>query len=145
MSARDMVHETAADLLASWDAGDIIWTLSMGGLGPGYEQAIQTMAVEFTRAGIASGWKPSGDNEADNKAWRAICDERMRQIDDAIGGASGAQFGAACWLAYQWLHNGGPRALAKRADEQQDEDRVIMCSKAFPREMPPMPEKAGAK
>jgi len=145
MSNRTLVHDTAAEMLAAWDRGETIWTLELGGLGPGYEQAIQTMAVEFTRAGIASEWKPSGDKESDNKSWEAICNERMMQIDDAIGGASGAQFGAARWLAYQWLHNGGPRALALRADAQNDEDRIIQCSKAFPREMPPMPAKGTAR
>ena len=29
----------AAEQLRRWDAGDSIWTVEMGGLGPGYEQA----------------------------------------------------------------------------------------------------------
>src|SRR5581483_2130454 len=30
----------AADWLARWDAGRAVWSIEMGGLGPGYEQCI---------------------------------------------------------------------------------------------------------
>jgi len=122
-------HKTASELVAAWDRGETIWSLSMGGLGPGYEQAIQVMAVEFARAGIGSTMPD--DDMAKAAAWRAICDAVLKRIDDQIGGASGAMYGAAAWLSYQWVHNGGPEALMQRACEKGP-DRMIQVSRKFP-------------
>lgn len=127
-------HETAADLVAAWDRGETIWSVSMGGLGPGYEQAIQVMAVEFARAGIGSTL-PDGDDEQKSDAWRAICDQVMQRIDSQIGGASGAQYGAASWLSYQWVHGGGPADLMRRCRER-DAERAIQVSSHFPKVRP---------
>ena len=41
--------DTAREQVERWDAGQSIWTLEMGGMGPGYEQAIQVLAIEITR------------------------------------------------------------------------------------------------
>ena len=40
---------TAQEQLKRWDEGRSIWTISMGGLGPSYEQAIQVLAIEIVR------------------------------------------------------------------------------------------------
>lgn len=39
----------AGEQLRRWDSGDPIWTIEMGGMGPGYEQAIQVLAIEIVR------------------------------------------------------------------------------------------------
>lgn len=126
-----MFHKTAEELVAAWDRGDTIWSLSMGGLGPGYEQAIQVMAVEFARAGIGSV-RPS-DNKAADAAWEAICSPVLSRIDGEIGGASGSMYGVAKWLAFQWVHGGGPAALMARAREYGQDDRMIQVSKSWPK------------
>jgi hypothetical protein len=51
-----------AEVVAAWDAGRVIWTVEMGGLGPGYEQTIQTLVVELLRS---AGGPPEGGWEAD--------------------------------------------------------------------------------
>jgi hypothetical protein len=40
---------TAQEALSRWDAGDIVWTVSMSGMGPGYEQAIHVLVFEIIR------------------------------------------------------------------------------------------------
>lgn len=42
-----------ADLLKRWDAGDPIWSIEMGGLGPSHEQCIQISPSHFS--GIKRG------------------------------------------------------------------------------------------
>lgn len=38
-----------ADVLAKWDAGEAIWSVQLGGIGPGYEQTIQVLIMELLR------------------------------------------------------------------------------------------------
>lgn len=123
--------DTVTEQLECWDSGKTIWTIECGGLGPGYEQAIQLAAIEFARAckdlpGMLNNDQKSSD------IFKAKCKERLREIDDALLGLSGAQFGAAVWLAWQWCFNGGPARLIERAKEQGKEDQVIQASKEFP-------------
>lgn len=116
-------------MLAKWDAGEPIWTIELGGLGPGYEQAIQVAAVEMARAGAA--FVPTGEAEVDNRAWDELCTDVLRKHDEALCGLSGAQYGAARWLAWQWCHRGGPGRLQERAKEHGGTS--IMVSRTFPR------------
>ena len=46
----DLVPKTASEALARWDAGGSVFTLEMGGLGPGYEQVIHIVVFELIRA-----------------------------------------------------------------------------------------------
>lgn len=129
-----LAPETVAELLARWDAGESVFSIELGGLGPDYEQAIQVAAVEFARAG--KDYKPLPNKKADAKAWYAICSEALKAIDANLGGLSGAMFGAASWLAYQWCCNGGPAGLYRRAEEKEKEEgksRLIQICKAWPR------------
>lgn len=116
------------EMLEQWDAGQPIWTIELGGIGPGYEQAIQVAAVEMTRDNHRAAL-PDG-KEAANAEWDRLCSATLRKHDEALCGMSGAQFGAAKWLAYQWCHNGGPERLIERAKEEKAD--TIMVSKAFP-------------
>ena len=125
-------HKTVQEMLAAWDNGDTIWTVECGGLGPGYEQALQIAAVEFARAckdltGLKNHHKPSSDK------FTKCCEERLREIDNGLLGLSGAQFGAARWLAWEWCVNGGPAKLQERCKQQGEEDRQIQVSKSFPK------------
>ena len=126
--------DTVDKLLEAWDNGDIIWSIECGGLGPGYEQAIQVAAVEFARAcrGL-DGMK--NDDSKSTERFTKVCNEKLREIDKDLGGLSGAQFGAARWIAWQWCFNGGPARLIERAKEQQKngDDRTIQVSKHWPK------------
>lgn len=132
-----MAHEieTAAQLLAAWDEGDSIHSLEMGGLGPGYEQAIQILAVEFTRAAMDNFESREGESlKEEGERFKKLCNETLTEdLDNDIGGATGAQFGAACWLAYQWSMGGGPKGLIEKAKTEGQEDRVTLVSRAWPK------------
>lgn len=117
------------DMLAKWDSGESIWSVELGGLGPGYEQCIQVAAIEMARDNHSTSLPD--DKEQANAEWDRLCTETLRKHDAALGGMSGAQYGQASWLAYQWCHNGGPDRLIERAKEQGAD--TILVSNAWPR------------
>lgn len=148
------LHNTAADLIAAWDRGETIVTFDMSGFGDEYEQALQTAAVEFARAGIASGWKPAGPvnggsdkalDAADAVAWDDICKKRCGEIDKALGYLSGAMYRAARWLAYRWVYAETPLALIQRAQREGKTERIIKCVRNPDFKLPPMAEKGGSQ
>jgi hypothetical protein len=126
--------KTVTELLAAWDSGKSIWSIEMGGLGPGYEQAIQICAVEFSRVG--KDFAPTGNNDNDSAAWERLCSERLKEINtpEAELGLSGAQFSAAAWLAWKWCHGGGPENLVQMSKKQDPtDDRSIQVSRQWPK------------
>jgi hypothetical protein len=126
----DAYGADAADWLKKWDDGKSVWSIEMGGLGPGYEQCIQITCAEMVRHMLHKGYKTEAwQNEG---AWKQVRNE----IDSAMSdnqavvklGLSGAQFGAALSLAV-WLYRDGPRAVMKHPAIK---DRHIQVSKYFP-------------
>lgn len=117
-------------LLALWDTGQPVWTIELGGLGPGYEQAIQIAAIEMARDNI-SVELPQDTTERSTE-WRRLCSNTLSRIDDDLLGLSGAQFNAAMWLAFQWCHGEGPENLVERA-RKADRNRAIMVSRHWPK------------
>lgn len=111
---------TAAEALARWDKGDNLFTVEMGGLGPGYEQSIQVLMFELLRRVPASA-------VADEQDYRRRCDEVIADVDQHLG-LSGAQCGAAQWLAFRALRDGWQNTLLATPDE-----RRIQVSKHWPR------------
>lgn len=137
LTALDMLRDdynpydnTVDDLLERWDAGNSVWSIEMGGIGPGYEQAIQILAVEFARAGRSM--PRTDDDEADYKTFDVICTDTLKTLGEDLQGITGAQFGAAKWLAWQWCFGGGPQALLDRLPGGE-EDRKIQVSRDWPR------------
>lgn len=110
-TADEMYGKDAADMVARWDAGRSIWSIAMGGFGPGYEQALQTAMVEFLRLRV--GGDPTDDD------WMS---ERLSPL-----GLSGAQWGAAKGLAERFFRDGPQDVLKAFAD-----DRKIQVSRHFP-------------
>lgn len=120
----------AADWLARWDAGRPVWTIEMGGLGPGYEQAIQVTVAELLRTMLAGCYDHSqwSDKEAWQRDLEAI--EKAAYENGIISqlGLSGAQFVAAMNVAtHLFMH--GPR---KVMTDERVKDRHIQVSKNFP-------------
>jgi hypothetical protein len=108
----------AAEQLRRWDAGESIWSIEMGGLGPGYEQAIQVLAVEIMRDWL-------GKELPEKVSTSDLADATIARLPD--GGYSGAQVGAAAQLAYKWLSDGPAACMG-----QVEDDRHIQVSRAWP-------------
>jgi hypothetical protein len=124
----------AREQLRRWDAGESIWTIDMGGMGPGYEQAIQVLAIEIVRDNLN---KPLPEvTSAAGKTWGydtvERIDHKLPNGKYACGGFSGAQVGAARFLAWQWLKV-GPAALLK---SPQLKKRRIQASNFWPHVQP---------
>ena len=56
--------KTVKEALVQWDNGGTLWTVEMGGLGPGYEQAIQIGTIELCRLMVDKEF-PEDDGELD--------------------------------------------------------------------------------
>jgi hypothetical protein len=124
---------TARDALAAWDRGEPVQTVEMGGIGPGYEQAIQILAFELIReAGPLP--KPNAEGRYDLSGWGEAVVARL----DETCGFSGAQVGAAKGLAFHGLLKGWAALLA-----EVEPDRRILVSRSFP-PAPPSPAPDGA-
>ena len=120
----------AADWLARWDSGRGVWSIEMGGLGPGYEQAIQVTAAEVLRHLLEAKYDCSLWQDRD--VWSKDCDaiEKYGFANERIKamGLSGAQWGAAVSLASK-LYRDGPRGVM---NHPAIKDRHIQISSHFP-------------
>lgn len=136
MSAQDYFGPapTAREHLRRWDAGESIWSIEMGGLGPGYEQAIQVLAIEIIRDEIDNPLPVDKFGEwGDNTVSRI--DQRTADGRYSCGGFSGAQVGAAKQIAVRFIRDGPAKALKSL----KDEDRKIQVSNFWPRAASPSP------
>lgn len=109
----------ATEWLRRWDEGKSVWSIEMGGIGPGYEQAIQITAVEFLRHMLKNELKPEFI-----KTTQFI---KSRPILSKLG-LSGAQVNSAYYLAKEFYVN-GPRAVLV---DSRLKTRHILTSKNFP-------------
>ena len=115
-----MYGKDAMEWLKWWDSGRSVWTIEMGGLGPGYEQAIQVAAAEILRHLLDKQY-----NDIDLEEIR-----RWSLDNDVIHklGLSGAQFESAICLAIK-LYVVGP---IKIMNTPKFKDRRILVNKFFP-------------
>lgn len=121
---------SAADWLERWDAGKGVWSIEMGGLGPGYEQCIHITMAEILRHLIAKGYDWRKWENKDE--WRRVSDEIEAEgfknpVIKALG-LSGAQWGGALNLATNFYRQ-GPRGVMK---DERVKDRHIQVQKHFP-------------
>lgn len=123
--------KTIEDLIERWDAGETIWTVEMGGMGPGYEQAIQATAIEVMRD-LARVKPPfevfdvEDDNDERRIALKNLIDKAVRRADERFG-LSGAQAGAAMNIACVLYKQGVVKAF-----EMVEQDRLIQVNRDFP-------------
>lgn len=118
------------DWLQRWDDNKTVWSVSMGGLGPGYEQAIQITVAELVRIHIEKNFDIA--RWEDNALWKKdveIVEAAAFKVAkiDALG-LSGSQFGAAMQVATR-LYKFGPRQCLK---DEKIKDRLILIQKHFP-------------
>ena len=128
-------EQTAVEALAAWDAGRTVWTIEMGGLGPGYEQAIQTTVFEILRDALAEE-----KTRATGLTWeefKVLRDKTIHKHDDALGGLTGAQAGVATSLAWRAYQDGWGTMLKKAKDQGIEDDRFIMVSNFTPKAAKP--------
>lgn len=119
--------ETVEEWLYAFDSGYPVNSVTMGGIGPGYEQSIQLAVVEFVR-----GSKPFIGAPDDDKTWQEFglgCELILKDINAGLLGLTGAQFSAAKYLAFSFIVRGGPSKVI----EKFPRDRKILFSKQWPR------------
>lgn len=114
MSTDFVGADTAAELVSAWDRGQLVPTIEMGGIGPGYEQALQALMIELLRCGDVSKFEEVARRES--REW---------------GHFSGAQVGAASNLAARVLKVG-----MVEARKEVDAERHILISTAWPMKPP---------
>jgi len=120
----------SAEWLSRWDDNKIVWSVEMGGLGPGYEQAIQTAVAEFLRIIVAENF--DHHTWGDKDVWAKDRDKinELAHKNETISGMglSGAQAGAALSVATQFYMRDPWVALNDTAIR----DRLIQVQKEFP-------------
>lgn len=119
-------HPEAIKLLEAWDRGEPISTVELGGLGPGYEQAIQVLAVEIVRDNIGQRLPVATDKDFGEDTLHRLSEAERRGEAEGMG-FSGAQFGKARALAYAWLTRGVTAVL-----KEVQTDRRILASRTWP-------------
>lgn len=121
----------AADWLKRWDDGNSVWSISMGGMGPGYEQAIQITTAEILRHLLTE--KYDSDSWQDDVKWKIDRDKIdnycfANPVIKGLGGITGAMRRAALNLAVM-IYTRGPRKVMK---DERVKDRHIQVSRNFP-------------
>lgn len=127
VEAYDPIPETVDDALALWDSGAAVFSVEMGGIGPGYEQCIQVLAFELMRLWKSEDWTGEPNQEFSDRM-RAAAEPITARVSKELGGMSGAQVGAAESLASCVLRRGYRNALRDPAVN----DRQIQVSNRFP-------------
>ena len=126
----ELYGKDATDWLDRWDNGKSVWTIEMGGLGPGYEQAIHVACAEVVRVLLEKKYDVS--LWEDDRVWklnRAEIEKTSHENPTITKlGLSGAQWGAALSLALQFYRR-GPREIM--CDEAV-KSRHIQVSRSFP-------------
>lgn len=107
------------ELLKAFDNNEPVLTVEMGGLGPGYEQAIQLLVFEIMRADPHLPKEDAGD-------WPNWAKRTINKMDK-IYHFSGAQVGAAKDLAYKFMKYGYQHTIDKAP-----KNRHILVTKHFP-------------
>ena len=115
----------AQEILDRWDNNEIVWSCEMGGLGPGYEQAIQITAFEILRCCLTADYTEEDYKERWDETRKEIETLTLQRLDRQLG-LSGAQWGAALNLGVRF-HRSGPQAY-----DSIPEDRKIQVSKHIP-------------
>lgn len=124
----------AREWLKRWDDKRSVWSIEMGGLGPGYEQCIHITCAEILRVMLeakfdSSKWTKAYDNLQQWKRDQEVIDKLVMEapVVKALG-LSGAQWSAALNVASH-LYQHGP---AKMMTDERVKDRHIQVSNNFP-------------
>jgi len=124
--------KTAKQALERWDSGANIFTIELGGFGPGYEQTIHIGVFELIRS-ITKNKKDEQILKMDENDWDTkdqLLDKHLMDISEKYDlGLSGAQAGAIKRFTYNILEKGW-REVVK---DEKYKDRLIQVSKNWPK------------
>ena len=96
---RNLHPADISEALVRWDDGENLFSVEMGGLGPGYEQAIQVTFIELLRA-----CNKNINADSDIKIVNETLEKESLRINKEMDlRLSGAQAGAAKNLAWNFL------------------------------------------
>lgn len=108
------------DAVDRWDRGDSVWSVEMGGLGPGYEQCIQVGMIEVMRRIIGK------EHPAHGEHWTEFITPYITEVNKKFKlELSGAQVGAIIQLVCKFASIGWTTI-----DEVKD--RAIIISSHWP-------------
>ena len=123
--------KTIEEAVERWRRGDPVWSVEMGGLGPGYEQAIQIGVFETAGEFLDPKKRKLLDKKekADGEdGIHEVMDETLTHVSKRCKlGLSGAQAGAIKSMVYKFLKHGYEEMLLKAP-----QDRLIQVSRDFP-------------
>jgi hypothetical protein len=130
------IHETSdnEEAIERWDSGQALWSIELGGLGPGYEQAIQILVVEIVRDALAST-HPVSDYVRENgtKLFQDLADKTAHKHNETCLGFTGAQVGVATSFAFKIVTEGWPKVLEEIRADPQLKERMIQISWKWPK------------
>jgi len=120
----------SAEWLKRWDAGDGVWSIEMGGLGPGYEQCIHITMAEILRFMLEKKYDVSRWEDKDKWATDRDEIEKFGLFNPIVKelGLSGAQWGAAMNLAAMFYRHGPVHVM----NDERVKDRHIQVQRTFP-------------
>ncbi len=131
--AKEIYGATVEEWLERWDTGDTVWSVSMGGLGPGYEQAIQMTVAELVRIILehkfdCKKWANADDGTDWERDRKEVYEIAIKNPVIAKLGLSGAQYGSALFLAAKLCIDGPIKVMTY----PEVKNRKIQISRNFP-------------
>lgn len=108
--------ESIQEVVKKWKAGELVWSADLGGIGPGYEQAIQVLLFEIC---AEQGDKPLiiGEMKKYPSEYEALVDRKVGEL--RAWGFSGAQVDQARSTAFQFLTIGYSEIMNKLPDDRR--------------------------
>jgi hypothetical protein len=117
-----VIPKTWQDALAGWDAGEPVFTIELGGLGPSYEQSMHIAIFETLRMIGDMDTALHRDTQCD------VIDKAIRSIDrDEDLGLKAAQAAMIRRFVYTVMNHGWHDMIVK-----YDTDRHIQVCRAWP-------------
>lgn len=118
-------NKTWKEAAKDWSNGLNVWSAELGGIGPGYEQAIQVLLWEILSQWDKEDLKYDESMKKYPEEYSEFVDKVTSDLDKNYG-FSGAQVGAAKMTAFQFMVYGYENMMNKL-----DDNRWILVSKNF--------------
>lgn len=119
-------------MINEYDAGGTVWSIEMGGMGPGYEQAIQVGVIESCRAHAKYGLnhrRVPTPEYAMNTYLSLLLDDAMKADPKWLDGLSGAQAGAVMNIVANYLRKGYGACIDEWRQDKHLDERMIQVDR----------------